>query len=111
VGKLHADRYLPLHPNLVTLIDDYRAKHVPADHPLLTPRPNGTALDRHAVTRMINRAGRAAGLPHLYPHQLRHTLATSHQPRHEPGGDRRHARALPAGPTLSLKESYDTLLI
>jgi hypothetical protein len=76
VGKLHDDRYLPLHPNLVTLIDDYRAKHVPADHPLLIPRPNGTALDRHAVTRMINRAGRAAGLPHLHPHQLRHTLAT-----------------------------------
>jgi site-specific recombinase XerD len=76
VGKLHDDRYLPLHPNLVTLIDDYRARHVPADHPLLLPRPNGTALDRHAVTRMINRAGKAAGLPHIHPHQLRHTLAT-----------------------------------
>jgi hypothetical protein len=76
VGKLHDDRYLPLHPNLVTLIDDYRARHVPADHPLLIPRANGTALDRHAVTRMINRAGKAAGLPHIHPHQLRHTLAT-----------------------------------
>ena len=29
VGKLHEDRYLPLHPQLVTLIDDYRAAHVP----------------------------------------------------------------------------------
>jgi site-specific recombinase XerD len=76
VGKLHDDRYLPLHPNLVALIDDYRARHVPADHPLLLPRPNGTALDRHAVTRMINRAGQAAGLGHIHPHQLRHTLAT-----------------------------------
>lgn len=61
VGKLHNDRYLPLHPNLVGLIDDYRARFVPADHPLLLPRPNGTALDRHAVTRMINRAGRPPG--------------------------------------------------
>ena len=76
VGKLHDDRYLPLHPNLVALIDDYRARFVSAGHPLLLPRPNGTPLDRHAVTRMINRAGKAAGLPHLHPHQLRHTLAT-----------------------------------
>ena len=28
VGKLREDRYLPLHPQLVTLIDDYRAAHV-----------------------------------------------------------------------------------
>jgi len=76
VGKLREDRYLPLHPQLVALIDDYRAAHVPADHPLLLPRENGRALDRHTVTRMINKAGAAAGLPHIHPHQLRHTLAT-----------------------------------
>jgi hypothetical protein len=28
------------------------------------------------VTRFLNKAGAAAGLPHLHPHQLRHTLAT-----------------------------------
>jgi site-specific recombinase XerD len=28
VGKLHDDRYLPLHPHLVTLIDDYRTRYV-----------------------------------------------------------------------------------
>jgi site-specific recombinase XerD len=76
VGKLREDRYLPLHPQLVTLIDEYRARHVPPDHPLLLPRENGRPLDRHTVTRMINRAGSAAGLPHIHPHQLRHTLAT-----------------------------------
>jgi integrase len=76
VGKLHQDRYLPLHPQLVTLIDGYRAAHVPAGHPLLLPRENGRPLDRHTVTRMINRAGAAAGLGHIHPHQLRHTLAT-----------------------------------
>jgi site-specific recombinase XerD len=76
IGKLHEDRYLPLHPQLVTLIDAYRAAHVPAGHPLLLPRENGRPLDRHTVTRMINRAGAAAGLPHIHPHQLRHTLAT-----------------------------------
>ena len=76
VGKLHDDRYLPLHPHLVTLIDDYRRRHVTPDNPLLLPRESGTALDRHTVTRLINKAGAAAGLAHIHPHQLRHTLAT-----------------------------------
>jgi site-specific recombinase XerD len=76
VGKLREDRYLPLHPHLTALIDDYRTRYVPASHPLLLPRENGRPLDRHTVTRMINRAGAAAGLPHIHPHQLRHTLAT-----------------------------------
>ena len=76
VGKLGEDRYLPLHPQVHDLIETYRAAHVPASHPLLLPRENGRALDRHTVTRMLNRAGAAAGLGHLHPHQLRHTLAT-----------------------------------
>jgi site-specific recombinase XerD len=76
VGKLHDDRYLPLHPHLVTLIGDYRTAHVAPNHPLLLPRENGRPLDRHTITRLINKAGAAAGLPHIHPHQLRHTLAT-----------------------------------
>ena len=46
VGKLHEDRHLPLHPQLVTLIDAYRAAHVPAGHALLLPPENGRPLDR-----------------------------------------------------------------
>ncbi len=61
VGKPHDDRYLPLHPHLVTLIADYRTTHVAADNPLLLPRENGTPLDRHTITRLINKAGAAAG--------------------------------------------------
>lgn len=76
VGKLHDDRYLPLHPHLVTLIDDYRQAYVSPDHPLLLPRENGRPLDRHTVTRLINKAAASAGLGHIHPHQLRHTLAT-----------------------------------
>ncbi|MCB0907622.1 MAG: tyrosine-type recombinase/integrase [Nocardioidaceae bacterium] len=76
VGKLREDRYLPLHPQLVHLIDSYRAAHVPPDHPLLLPRENGRASDRHSVTRILNRVATAAGLGHIHPHQLRHTLAT-----------------------------------
>ena len=33
VGKLREDRYLPLHPHLVALIDDYRTAHVAAEQP------------------------------------------------------------------------------
>jgi site-specific recombinase XerD len=76
VGKLREDRYLPLHPNLVELINCYRSAHVVPSHPLLLPRENGRALDRHTVTRFLNKAGAAAGLEHIHPHQLRHTLAT-----------------------------------
>lgn len=66
----------PLHPHLVTLIDDYRRAHVRPEHPLLLPRENGRPLDRHTVTRLINKAAASAGLGHIHPHQLRHTLAT-----------------------------------
>jgi site-specific recombinase XerD len=76
VGKLHDDRYLPLHPHLVTLIEEYRQAHVRPDNPLLLPRENGRPLDRHTVTRLINKATASAGLDHVHPHQLRHTLAT-----------------------------------
>ncbi|WP_130014907.1 tyrosine-type recombinase/integrase [Serinicoccus sediminis] len=76
VGKLHEDRYLPLHPHLVELVGAYRAAHVTPGHDLLIPYENGRQLDRHAVTRFINKAGAAAGLPHINPHRLRHTLAT-----------------------------------
>jgi site-specific recombinase XerD len=76
VGKLREDRYLPLHPHLVQLIADYRTRYVPADHPLLLPRENGRGADRHSVTRILNNVAAAAGIGHIHPHQLRHTLAT-----------------------------------
>jgi site-specific recombinase XerD len=76
VGKLREDRYLPLHPQLVQLIDAYRTAHVPPGHPLLLPRENGRPADRHSVTRILNNVAATAGLGHIHPHQLRHTLAT-----------------------------------
>ena len=76
VGKLHDDRYIPLHPQLVTLIADYRQRHVDATNPLLIPRENGKPMDRHGVTRYLNKAAADAGIDHVHPHQMRHTLAT-----------------------------------
>ena len=53
VGKLHEDRYLPLHPHLVTLIDDYRSAPRPAGSTrCCCPGENGRPLDRHTVTRI-----------------------------------------------------------
>ncbi len=65
-----------MHPDLVDLIDCYRTEYVPPDHPLLLPRETGRPADRHSVTRILNNAAVAAGLGHIHPHQLRHTLAT-----------------------------------
>ena len=75
LGKLHNDRYVPLLPHLLALLDAWRAGHDDDGTGLLLTR-DGTPINRHVVTRMLNRAARRAGLGHLHPHQLRHTLAT-----------------------------------
>ncbi len=75
VGKLHTNRYIPLHPQLVDMLADWST--TPDCGPggrLLTN--GGRPLNRHAVTRMCNRCARAAGIGHVHPHQLRHTVAT-----------------------------------
>jgi len=75
LGKLHNDRVVPLHPRLVELLTGWK------DHPdygigglLITNE--GRPLNRHVVTRMVQRIANAAGIGHVHPHQLRHTLAT-----------------------------------
>jgi site-specific recombinase XerD len=76
VGKLHDDRYLPLHPTLVGLVGDYRDRHVPTNHPLLIPHESGRALNNSSVARMLRNIAARAGIGHVHPHKLRHTLAT-----------------------------------
>lgn len=49
--------------HLVQVID-YRARYVPADHPLLLPRENGRGADRHSVRRILNNVAAAAGIGH-----------------------------------------------
>ena len=75
VGKLHNDRYLPLHPILVELLDDWRPEPANND-PALLITDSGQPLDRHRVSRIVKRIGHAAGVGHVHPHRLRHTLAT-----------------------------------
>ena len=75
VGKLHNDRYVPLLPRLVDLLADWQADHDDDGTGRLLTK-NGGPLDRFAVSRMLDRAARRAGIGHVHPHQLRHTLAT-----------------------------------
>ena len=77
LGKLRNDRYIPLHPQLKDLLDDWLA-HRPAglrtDLPVPRARPPHPA--RRRVDRAVAKAAAAAGIGHVTPHQLRHTLAT-----------------------------------
>lgn len=77
VGKLRNDRYVPLHPEIVALLADWTAAnsdHIRRHHRLVADH-RGT-IDRHTLTRCLNRVARRAGIGHVHPHQLRHTLAT-----------------------------------
>ena len=74
VGKLHNDRYIPLHPQLVELVADHQANR-DDDIDTLIVRDSET-LNRHQITRIVTRIAKVAGIGHVHPHQLRHTLAT-----------------------------------
>jgi integrase len=76
VGKLHNDRHVPLHPLLVELITDYRARRGASFSGLLVERDDGSAFDACALRRYVNTIAKRAGIGHVHPHQLRHTLAT-----------------------------------
>ncbi len=77
VGKLHDDRYIPLHPQLKTMLDDWIANHRPrglrSDRLLLERNRPVTGL---RVATALRRLGTEAGTGTVTPHQLRHTLAT-----------------------------------
>ena len=74
VGKLHNDRYIPLHPQLVGLVDDHqKGRDDDIDRLIIW---NGSAMNRHQITRIVNQMANVAGIGHVHPHQLRHTLAT-----------------------------------
>ena len=76
VGKLHNDRHVPLHPLLVELITDYRARRGPSFSGRLVERDDGSAFDACAIRRYVETIARRAGIGHVHPHQLRHTIAT-----------------------------------
>lgn len=76
VGKLRNDRFIPLHPDLVTLLAEWTATH--SDHIRAQRRliaDHHAPICRRAVYRIVATVAKQAGI-HAHPHQLRHTLAT-----------------------------------
>lgn len=86
LGKLDSERMVPLDEETVAIIDRIVAKRSPG-HPLPHPRSgrlvdfllthHGKRLSTPALRDELARAAEAAGLPHITPHQLRHTYATA----------------------------------
>ena len=76
IGKLHNDRYVPLLPMLVDLITDYKALRGRSRSGHLLERDDGRPFDRRTVHRYVVAVAKRAGVGHVHPHQLRHTLAT-----------------------------------
>jgi site-specific recombinase XerD len=77
IGKLHNDRYIPLHPDLKALLDDWIENHRPTG--LRSERlllEHGRPITKLRVSNALSHIANNAGIGHVTPHQLRHTLAT-----------------------------------
>jgi integrase len=76
LGKLHNDRYIPLHPELKALLDDQLARRPPDLRSDLLFVHRGRPITAGRVDRALAKVAAAAGIGHVTAHQLRHTLAT-----------------------------------
>jgi site-specific recombinase XerD len=74
VGKLHTDRYIPLHPRVKDLLAEWRTHRGEQSKSALLFIDRGRPVPQTRVDRAVHKA--AAGLGHTTPHQMRHTLAT-----------------------------------
>jgi site-specific recombinase XerD len=76
LGKLHTDRYVPLHPQLKVMIDDWLARRPDGLRSNLMFIELGRRVNTSRVDHALRKVAAAAGIGHVTPHQLRHTLAT-----------------------------------
>ncbi|MGH8918166.1 MAG: tyrosine-type recombinase/integrase [Actinomycetes bacterium] len=76
VGKLHNDRYIPLHPQLKELLDSWLADRPDGLRSELVFTDWGRPIPHARVDRALVKVAAAAGIDHVTAHQLRHTLAT-----------------------------------
>jgi integrase len=75
VGKLRDDRYIPLHPRVKALLGQWLAQREGQPGKLMFT-DHGRPVPQTRVDTAVRRAAASAGLGHVTPHQLRHTLAT-----------------------------------
>jgi integrase/recombinase XerD len=76
LGKLRTDRYIPLHPQLKELLDEWIANRPAGLREPWLFIERGRRIGKQRVEDAVAQAARAAGIGHVTPHQLRHTLAT-----------------------------------
>ena len=76
IGKLHTDRYIPLHPRVKTLLEEWDAHRGEQPNTRLLFTDRGRSMPGSRVDKAVRNAASAAGIGHVTPHQLRHTLAT-----------------------------------
>lgn len=77
VGKLRNDRYIPLLPDLVELLEQWCVLNIEAIrfHRRLIADHRGP-ISYDTLRRTVQRVAKAAAVGPVRPHQLRHTLAT-----------------------------------
>lgn len=76
IGKLHTDRYIPLHPRVEELLTQWCSENAPQPHSDLMFTDLGRPIPGRRVDNAVYAAADNAGIGHVTPHQLRHTLAT-----------------------------------
>jgi integrase len=76
LGKLRSDRYIPLHPQLKQLLDDWVAQRPAGLREPWLFIERGRRIGKQRVQDAVAKVARDAGIGHVTPHQLRHTLAT-----------------------------------
>ena len=76
LGKLHTDRYIPLHPQLKELLDQWLAQRPEGLRSKLIFVEQGRPIPVSRVDAAVAKAANSAGIERVSPHRLRHTLAT-----------------------------------
>ena len=76
LGKLRTDRYIPLHPQLKDLLDAWLAARPTSLRSRYLFVEHGQRIGEGRVDRAVAKAAKTAGIGHVSPHRLRHTLAT-----------------------------------
>lgn len=76
LGKLHNDRYIPLHPQLKTLLDEWIGQRPAGLRSEYLFVRNGRRIGEATLEKALGDACEMAGIERVTAHQLRHTLAT-----------------------------------